>query len=162
MITLSKFKSAAIEAGKRILKVQQYGVKTALEISPFGDDSNPIKGMAAVYAETAESGESIIIGYINENQIAAAGEKRLYSLDATGAVSFYMHFKNNGTAEIGGTANNLVRYTPLNAALQQQVIDINAQLAAIAAGIASAGGTYTPTPLTLDVSGAKIEEIKTL
>jgi hypothetical protein len=163
MITLSKIKDAVLDAGKRILKVQQYGVKTAMEVSSFGDDSNPIKGMTALYAKTAESGEAVIIGYINENQIAAIGEKRLYSLDATtGEISFYMHLKNNGTAEIGGNVDNLIRYIPLDAALQAHTALINVQLAAIAASIGNLGGVYIPTPLTINVSGAKIEEVKCL
>ena len=40
-ISLSKFKSFILENGKRILKVQQFGAKTAKESYPFGVDSVP-------------------------------------------------------------------------------------------------------------------------
>ena len=39
---------------------------------------------------------------------------------------------------------------------------INAELAKISTAISSLGGSYTVTPLTLDISAAKINEIKTI
>lgn len=162
MVTLSKVKSTAIESGKRILKVLQYGIKTAVEVSPFGDDSCPVDNMSALYASTAENGEPVIVGYINNKQLAAKGEKRLYSLDSNGDESFYIWLKNNGTLEIGGIADNAVRYTPLNVGLQAEKDLINLELAKIAAAITTLGGTYVVAQISVDVSGAKIDEIKVL
>ena len=161
-VTLSKIKSTALESGKRVLKVLQFGVKTAVEIAPFGDDSCPIDNMAALYLDTREIGEPVIAGYINKNQKAAKGEKRFYSLDSEGNEKFYIWIKNDGTLEIGGDSDNAVRYIPLNAALQAQKDLINTELTKIAIGITAAGGTYTPAPISINISGAKIEEIKTL
>lgn len=162
MISFSKIKSSALKAGKRIFKVLEFGVKTADEIAPYGDDSNPLKGLAAIYAETSEAGEPVILGYLNTKQIAAEGEKRIYSQKANGDISFYIHLKNDGTMEFGGNSDNLIRYAPLDAGLQAQVAKINAELVKIATGITAAGGTYAPTPISLDVSAAKINEAKSL
>jgi len=162
MITFSKIKSAAIESGQRILKVLQFGVKTADEIAPFGDDASPLEGMTAIYAPTSEAGEPVIIGYINTNQVAKPGEKRIYSLDSGGGISFYIYLKSDGTMEFGGTADNLVRFTPLNAGLQSEVVLLNAELVKIQAVLTTLGGTYVHVPVTVDVSAAKINEAKCL
>lgn len=160
MITFSNFFSSLIEKGSRILKVEQFGAKTAVECSPFGEDSSPVKGMTAIYAETSEIGDPVIIGYINENQMAAVGEKRMYSVKPDGTISIYVWLKNNGTMELGGTAHNLVRYTPLNTALQSEVNSINSELIKIQTAIVALGGVYVPNSISINITGSKINEIK--
>lgn len=162
MISLSKIISSVVKSGSRILKVSQYGAKTADECAPFGDDSSPLKDMIAVYADTGEIGEPVIIGYLNENQLAKPGEKRLYSLNETGELSFYAWLKSDGTMELGGKTDNLVRYKPLDAGLQNHNALINAELAKISIAIGLLGGSYTPVALTIDISQSKITEIKTI
>lgn len=161
-MTLSIVKESIIKAGKRSLKVFEFGAKTADVVSDFGDDSSPLKDMVAIYGQTSESGDSIIVGYINSNQIALPGEKRIFSLKDDGSLSFDIHLKNNGTCNIGGDVDNAVRYSKLNAAMQQQKNLINAELTKIQTAInALAPGAYIPTPITVDLSLAKINEIKT-
>jgi len=162
MITLSKFKSSIISSGKRILKVFQYSAKTANECAPFGDDSNPISGMTAIFAETSEIGEPVIVGYVNEKQISAPGEKRLYSLKSDGSESIYIWLRNNGKIEMGGKSHNLVRYTPLNLGISDKDKLINLELVKIATAISTLGGSYTPSDITTDISDSKISEIETL
>jgi len=151
---------------RRMVKVLRFGVSDVLdrfESSPYGLDSNPIKDMVAVYSETSEKGKAVVIGFLNKNQLAAPGEFRTYSTDADGTLKFYIWQKANGTCEIGGNVDNLVRYTKLNLALQQFKADIVTELTNIAAGITTAGGTYTPSPtFGIDISQSKINEIKTL
>ena len=36
--------------------------------------------MVAIFAETSNNSEAVIIGYINKNQVAGPGEKRIFSL----------------------------------------------------------------------------------
>jgi hypothetical protein len=162
MIQLTTFKSAVVSAGYRALKVLGYGSAplTADECAPFGDDSNPLKNMIAVYAATDEIGDPVIIGYLNKNQLAAPGEKRIYSLKPDGSLGFYAWLKNDGSMELGGTADNLVRYTPLNTGLTGQDTAINSELAKIALAIGLLGGSYAPGTITTDISGSKINEIK--
>jgi len=172
MITLSKYFSSLIDTtGRRLLKVLGlYGAATADNCAPFGDDSCPVKGMDAIYSTTGSDELPIVIGYINFNQVAAAGEKRLFSLkrvdnedgSVTYVESFYTWHKNDGTYELGGNVDNSVRYSPLNSALVSQKNDINNELTKIQAALSSLGGTYARAPIAIDISDAKIEEIKTL
>lgn len=162
MITFSKVKDSIVELGKRILKVEQYGAKTAKVASDYGDDSQPLKNMTAIYAETAVNSEPIIVGYINTQQIAKEGEKRLYSQTPQGSLSFDIYLKNDGTCEIGGNIDNAVRFTPLNNGIILKDNLINTELSKIATAITALGGTYTPSAVATDLSLAKIQEIKTL
>ncbi len=162
MITFSIVKDSIIEKFKRVLKVEQYGAKTADVISSFGDDSAPLNDMIALYANTSEVGDSVIIGYINKNQIAQPGEKRVFSLKPDGTLSFDIHLKTDGTCEIGGAIDNAVRHSKLNTALQAEVTKINAELVKISAAVGAVGGSYVHVPVTVDIAAAKINEIKTL
>jgi len=162
MITLATVKSSIIENGARILKVLQFGAKTVDECAPFGDDSNPIADMTAIYADTAEAGDQVIIGYINTKQLAAVGEKRMYSLKADKSISSYVWLKNDGSMELAGNAHNLVRYTPLNAGLQATITQLNAELSKIQIAISTLGGAYAKGTVTNDISASKINEIKSI
>lgn len=135
-------------------------VQTAFAVAPYGVDSNPIKDMVAVYAPTADKGTQVIIGYINKNSLAQPGEVRHFSTDANGNEKFYTWLKNDGTLELNGNTNNLVKFTELNAQLQSLVNNLNSQLALIQSGIASAGGTYPRSELTLNINSAKTTKIK--
>jgi len=168
MISLAKFFSASIDSTThRILKVfGMVGTGNADQVAPFGDDSCPVQGMDAIYMDTANDELPVIVGFINTNQMAGPGEKRFFSIkqneDGSYSEAFYTWMKSDGTYEIGGDTDNAVRYTALNTALQEQITKMQAQLAEIAAAIAEAGGSYTPGDITLDISAAKIIEIKTL
>lgn len=164
MNILTKYYTSTLDAvSHRVLKVFGIGVKTADLVAPFGDDSCPLDNIGdAIYMETSNDDQPIIVGFINTGLLAGAGEKRLFSLKSDGSVSFYTWLKNDGTYEIGGNEKHMVRYEDLNAGLQAQVTKMQGQLTLIAAGIATAGGSYTPGDISLDISGSKIDEIKTL
>ena len=149
----------------RIVKFLRYGlddVQTSDEISPYGLDSNPIAGMIAIYAKTEEKGATVIIGYILENQKALPGEFRTYSTDKDGVEKFYTWLKNDGTYEVGGNDDFLVRYNELAAGFNQLKSDFNTFAAAYTPGSPSTVGT-PPTVLqsTASIAGAKISKIKT-
>ena len=160
MITLSKLKSVAIEQGQRILKVMQYGPKTANECGPFGLDSSPLPEYTAIYSETANAGESLIIGYIQKNQIAQQGEARLFSLDSKGLLKAEIFCKADGTIILNGGGFNAVRYENLNSELQQLKTDMNTELLKVQTAITTLGGTYANVPLNLDLITAKSDTIK--
>ncbi len=160
------------KAKRRIVKLLHLGrsdVKTANEIAPYGIDGNPIKGMIAVYSSTSINGSPVIIGYINKNQLADVGELRLYSTDKDGALKFYTWLKNDGTYEMGGNADNAVRYSKLEQAFNQLKADFNSHITAynthvhigVTTGGGSSGTTSPGTSSAADISGAKINEIKT-
>jgi hypothetical protein len=160
MITYSKLKSSTIENGKRILKVLQFGTKTAKECAPFGFDSAAPENMTAIFSETSNAGESVIIGYINKNQLAEPGESRMYSVDSTGAVKAYIFAKKTGEVEINGNENFAVRFDPLNDALIEQQTKINTELINIAAAISALGGTYINISINTNFETAKSETVK--
>ena len=161
MITLSKVRDFVIENGKRILKVQEYGAKTAKVAANYGDDSQPLKNMTAIYSPTAVNSEPVIIGYINTNQVAQEGEKRIFSQSLDGSISFAIHLKTDGTCEIGGAVDNAVRFSALQSSLASSDTLLNAELAKIATAIGSLGGVYTVATVATDISSSKINEIKT-
>lgn len=166
MITFSIVKQVLLEKATRFLKVQQHGVKTADQISSFGDDSSPIKDMIAVYSKTSEIGDNVILGYINKNQIAEPGEKRIFSLQENGSLSFEIYLKKDGTCAIGAQANdNAVRYSKLEQGFNQLKDDFNALVQAYNTHQHTAPNGATPPTIVgqasgADISGAKINEIK--
>jgi len=164
MVKISKIISSTIDKGRRILKILRLGkedIQTSYESSPFGIDSNPTKDMIAIQMETAERGKTVIVGYINVNQIADVGELRLYSTNSQGVEQGYLYLKNDGNLELNGNVDNAMKFIPMNTALQNQVLLINAELVKIAAGLnAIVPGSYVPTPITLDITGAKVDTVK--
>ena len=161
MITYSKVKENIIN-GFRSIKVLQYGAKTADVASPFGDDSAPLKDMIAIYSDTSNASESVVIGYLNKNQIATTGEKRIFSLKPDGTLSIDIHLRTDGTLEIAGANDNAVRYTPLDAGIVAKDALINAELAKIATAISTLGGTYAVGNISTDITAARVDEVKLL
>lgn len=149
---------------RRRTKVRRFGkddIQSAFESGPFGVDGNPIAGLRAIYAETTGKGEKVIVGYVNVNQLADVGELRLFSLDSAGLLSTFIWIKNDGTIQLGGAIDNAVKFSPLNSSLGQLVNNLNAELVKIQTAITGLGGTYARGTLTLDISAAKINQIKT-
>jgi hypothetical protein len=85
----------------RFIKFTGWGkndVKNHIECMPYGLDSNPIKNMVAVYIQNA-SGQLVVTGYINVNQLADVGEFRCYSTDSDGNLKGQVWLKNDGSAQ---------------------------------------------------------------
>jgi len=161
-MNVTKTISTSIKNAVRFVKFLRMGksdVQECRQIAPYGVDSAPIEGMAAIYAKTSEVGKPVIIGYVNKNQIAEAGEYRTFSTDSDGGVQFYIHLKNDGTAEIGGDTDNMVRYSELKIGFDKLKADFNAH---IHTGNMGAPTTPPTLPSTADISNSKINEIKTL
>ncbi len=173
-MTIVKVISTRILSNKRLVKFLRMGksdVQENYQVAPFGFDSNPVKDMIAVYSKTDELGKSVIIGYIDKNQLADVGESRMYSTDADGLLKFFLHLKNNGTAEFGGDADFMVRFSGLETAFNELKSDLNNLVTTfnthVHPGVTSGPSSTSPTPTpgtqsTADISPAKIEEIKTL
>jgi hypothetical protein len=163
MISVSSISSFFMQEGYRILKVIQYGAKTADECSPFGDDSNPVEGMDAIFCETEVGGEPVIIGYIQKHRLAQPGEKRIYSLDEFGdQVATDIFLKNDGTIEVGGNDDNFVSYKELNLALIKHATELQGELTKISTAIGTLGGVYVAGQMNIDISKSKTEDIKCL
>lgn len=175
MLNLVKILSTSVDSlNRRVVKFLRLGksdVQTSQQVAPYGTDSNPIADMVAVYAPTEEKGKTVIIGYLNKNQLAAAGEYRIFSTDADGNLSTYIWLKADETMEIGGDTDNMVRFSELETAFNQLKSDFNDLVTAynthVHSGVTTGSGSSGPTPTqgtasTADISPAKIDEIKTL
>lgn len=152
MQTLVKTISTAIKNLVRTIKVSRYGkddIVTGLEAMPYGDDSNPIAGMDAVYLELSSRKNKVIVGYINKQQLSAVGEKRIFSTDADGNLKFYLWLHSDGTCEFNGKNNHLTQFEALETAFNQFRTDFNNH-------VHSSNGTPPTIPSTADVSGAKL------
>jgi len=162
MIIYGKYKSSILENGKRILKFLGVGgsASTASESMPFGIDSNPIADMIAIHSTTSNNAESVIIGYINKNQIAEIGESRLYSLDANGVLKAFIYCKNDGILLLNGDSYSGVRYEPLKSGLDNQNNLINAELLKIQTAITTLGGAYTRSNVSIDITTSKSDTVK--
>lgn len=175
-MTISKILSSIIENGKLIIKILASGssdVKTAFNISPFGIDSNPTKDYRAIYANTEVKGEKVLLGIFNENVLTDIGEIRIYSEDSPKNQSFYIHLKNDGTCEIGGDSNFMVRFNELETGFNELKDDHNSLVTAFNSHVhptAAVGPPSVPTPVpgTIPVSSsdanitnAKIDNILT-
>lgn len=154
------------KAKRRIVKFLRYGksdVQTSAEASPFGIDSNPVKDMIAVYSQTGTKGETVIIGYIDKNKLADVGELRLYSTDSNGNLKAYTWLKKDGTIEIGGNTDFMVRYSKLEEAFNELKGKFNTFASTyVPGGPSTQGMPATITQSNADISQAKINEIKTL
>ena len=178
MMNIVKILSTKITNGKRLAKFLRMGLNDVQEnniAQPHGIDANPVKDMTAIYAQTSVKGESVIIGYINQNQLADIGELRLFSTDNSNAVQAVIFMRNNGDIEINGDADNMVRFSELKTAYDQLKGDFNAFVSIYNSHIhvttATIGATPTPgvisptvstgTPSTATVDAAKIDNVKT-
>lgn len=165
MISFSKVDTLSIKNFIRSLKVLQFGVKTAVSAAPFGDDSAALKDMIAIFADTSNNAEPVIIGYINKNQLAEPGEKRIFSLKEDGNLSAWVWLKNDETIEFFGNQKNMVRYQELETAFNELNDKFNALVTKYNAHSHAANGSAPPSSpadaSTADITPAKIENIKT-
>lgn len=162
-MNITKTISSVIEKGRRIIKVLRYGksdIQTAFEALAPGDDSPPIKDLRAIYSPTTEKGKAVIIGYINKNQIASPGEKRLYATSPLGTELGYIYLTRLGQLELNGNVNSAVKHEPLQAAITAYNAQIVKELGFISAAITSLGGSYTPGTLQPDITLAKSLKVK--
>lgn len=160
---LTKVISTAFDSIRRLVtKVRIMGnddTRTAFSLAPYGVDSNPIAGMRAIYADTTNKKDSVIIGYINKDLLAEVGETRLFSTDENGELKTFIWLKNDGKIQLGGDAKHAVRYEDLNSALQNFQTFLQAELGKIATGIVAGGGAYTPGTVNIDISSSKNDNI---
>lgn len=165
--------------GQRIVKILRFGrsdVLTPTQVAPHGIDSHPVKNMTAIQAETATLGETIVVGYINTDLIAEAGEIHLFSTNSDGAEQFRIKLTNNGEAHIGGDADFAVRFNELETGFNQFRGDFNDFISTFNShvhnlsgvdtnGVAVSGATTNlSTPLatnsTASISSAKVDNVK--
>lgn len=175
MISFAKVVSTEFNKVKNlVVKFARYGkldARTAEDVSSYGIDSNPVKDMVAIYAESGVSGETVIIGYINKNRLAQVGETRLFSTDANGNLKTSIWLKNDGNIELGGNTDNLLRFSKTKEVLDELKNDITTLKNIFktwtpvpndgGAALKTASTTWANTALQKSIDPAKIDTLKT-
>jgi len=160
---------------QRIVKVTASGkdTKTAREAKPYGFDGSPIKNMKAVFLNTEVAGQTVIVGYVNVDQLAESGESRMYATDDNGALKGFIWLKKDGTYQIGGASKHMARFEELKSGFDQLRIDHNNLVAAFNAHMHATAASGPPSPPTAvpgsipagsssaSIDAAKIDEITT-
>lgn len=167
--------SSFIDSARRFIKFRRKGIKdvqSSYAITPFGVDASPIPGITAVYGTTGINGKTVILGYINTNQLAEAGEYRIFSVDASGALQTYQWLKADGTQEIGGNTDFMVRFSKLKESVDELKNDLNTLKTAVSgwvpvggdggAALKTALASWYAAQIVKNIDDAKISEIKTI
>ena len=182
MIKVTNVISSIIDAVRRRrpkLQVSgQVDIQNVYESLPWGDDVNPPDGIKAIWAESSVTGKAVLLGYVNTNQLEELqkGERRIYSTNETGEdVAAFIRMLNDGTMHVLGTGDFLVRYTPVETAINEltqklndHIADYNAHIHTTTA-VTGGGGppgviaatTSTSTPANVDIEPAKITQAET-
>jgi hypothetical protein len=133
MIGVAKVISTSFDEFKRlIVKVLYRGkitdgrgdVRTPIEASPFGIDSNPTEKKVAIYIQPTQ-GQYYTIGYLNTNRLAETGETRFFSTDNEGALKAYVWLKKDGILELNGKDNFAVKFNQLKTEFNKLKSDFN-------------------------------------
>jgi len=142
----------------KFLRMGKSDIQTAYNSTQYGIDTNPVKDMQAIHTPTGESGESVVIGYINTNLLAEVGSIRLFSENT------YLHLRENGQIEIGGTGDYAVRFNELKKGFDQLKADFNSHIHTTTAtvGASAAPGVITPPTASssANIDNSKIEYIE--
>lgn len=173
---LVKIISTAFDSFKRrvpkFLRKGLHDVQTAFEAAPYGIDSNPVKDMIAIYSPTSEKGKTVIIGYLNKNQLAEVGEFRAYSTNAQGALQTYMWLKGNGDILLGGDASHLTKFEELQTSFNELRDFVNNFITTkynvhthtyvnVSAPATTSPSTTVGTTTSVTINSAKADKVKT-
>lgn len=185
MIGVGKVISTSHDAsGRLVVKILYQGkliegkgdVRTPIESSAFGIDSNPTDGKVPIYAASPVKGKYYVIGYLNTNRLAETGEVRLFSTDADGELQAYVWLRNNGQfLELNGDDNFAVKFNELKEEFNKLKADynslvsvFNAHVHVVANAVPLVPGPVTAapsatqgTPNTSNIDLAKNDKIKT-
>lgn len=139
------------DAKNRIVKFLGFGkgdVQSQKEAAPYGTDSNPIKNMVAIYAQTANGSESVVIGYINKNQLADVGEHRIYATNSDGDLQGSIWLKKTGAIELkaSGDTSQLIKLNSgsSKAVLGDKTKDVLTDISTVLTAINTWGATVVP------------------
>lgn len=99
---------------------------TADYVSPGMIDFSPVVGMKAIYSNTSNSREPIVIGYINKTIIndLQEGESAFFSTNGQTSLGI-IKARSNGDIEINGDADFAVRFSELESGYNELRTDFN-------------------------------------
>jgi hypothetical protein len=172
MIQLVKIISTTIDsANRRLVKFFRFGkddVQEVLSASCVGDDSPPIENLRGIYVQTSQVGTPVLVGYINDNQLAQPGEKRIFATDQNGNVMLHFYMNSDSTIELGGTGNYAVKYNQLKTEFNELNDKFNDLVSSynshqhVETGAITNTTLSTATPSTANIDNAKNSKIQTI
>lgn len=141
----------------RLLQVQMTNaedVQTVQYMPTAGEDAPPRNGDQVAVLEIGP-GFKVALG-VSDSVVPSAepGERKTYSRDSQGAIAAFILLAKNGDIELNGNTNTLVRWGPLNTALQAMRTAINA------AGAGKLDGSGAAFAVPLDLSLAEEPTVK--
>lgn len=131
-------------------------IQTVEYMNPAGEDSIPPVNSRVLILKVGHAWKIAIAASDSIDADMDEGEKKLYS-QASGVITAFIKLLNTGIIELNGNADFAVRYNALNTALQAFITDLNTKLVTAFTGV---GGTWPGT--SMDISGAKVEEVKVI
>ncbi len=167
-----------IQRGLRFVKSKRFGSNDPIntyQASDFGTDFSIPNGWRAIYSDTSNRSEPVIIGFISpivDNGLNV-GDKKLFSTNSAGdTISYHINLRNDGTIEIGGTADNAVGYNSLKTEFEELQGKYNDLITSLSAWTPFAGdggaalkvSLFTTPPIiassTADITNTKKTNIK--
>lgn len=128
-------------------------IQTIEYMTPPGDDSIPPNGAKVIILQVSPSYKVAIANRDKITPTVGAGEKMIYS-QASDAVAAFIKLLNTGIIELNGNSDFAVRFNALQSAINTFIGLLNTALSTKLDGGGAAG------TLTLDISSAKVNEVK--
>jgi hypothetical protein len=143
-------------------------VQEVLSASCVGDDSPPIENLRGIYVQTSQVGTPVLVGYINDNQLAQPGEKRIFATDQNGNAILHFYMKSDSTIELGGTGNYAVKFNELKTEFNELKGKFNSFVNSYNLHVHPVSGASTlvttslATSSTANIDNAKNSKIQTI
>lgn len=129
-------------------------IQTVELFNQSGEDYIPPIGSDVIVAEIAPNWK---IGIATKDDITPTmleGERKLYSQDA-GSIKAFINLLKTGVIELNGNGDFAVRFDALDTAIQTFITALNAAFV-----LKQDAAAQTSPALTLDISAAKVDEVK--
>jgi hypothetical protein len=147
----------------KVLRLGQSDVQSGFVSAPFGYDGNPTKGYRAIFSDTGNAGEPVILNFISRKNKAQIGEVRLHSEASNGDEKAYIYLRADGKFELLGNANFSVKFNELETAFNKLKKSFNDFASVYTPGSPSTLGTPPSiSQCDADISNAKNENILTI
>lgn len=146
---------------KDVLKLQVQiadpdDIQTIEYMSSTGDDTIPPIGSIVTILSAGSAWKIAIASSDNISPSMSEGERKIYSSDG-GVIKAFINFLSTGILELNGNADFAVRFNALDA----QITILNTKFDSHVHPDPVSGITGAPTvALGLDISGAKVDEVK--
>lgn len=128
-------------------------VQTVQLMNPAGENSNPPDGSQVLIIDIGSAFKVAVATDDGIEPFGSPGDKQIYSSDGA-IIKAFINLLTSGIIELNGANDFAVRFNALDTQLQGLITDINAALATKDDGSGTAG------TLALDISSAKVDEVK--